>query len=185
MASHVDNLLKAYKRHVTLPWTAILAPSQRVWFAIYPKEDERKLRYKVDSFGLTTVEAGKKWLLIDLTNVFSTWMDDQPYRDRYFTTPQALPTKKAAFLKDVSEHVIRLCRDAHVGDDTVIGLLGAASLFGFSHISELVPIVAEKVQGRILVFFPGSRQGNTYRLMDAREGWNYLATAIVAGTTEG
>jgi hypothetical protein len=30
------------------------------------------------------------------------------------------------------------------------------------------------------VFFPGSREGNVYKLLDAREGWNYLATPITA-----
>ena len=34
--------------------------------------------------------------------------------------------------------------------------------------------------GRLLVFFPGSREGNVYKLLDAREGWNYLATPITA-----
>jgi hypothetical protein len=34
--------------------------------------------------------------------------------------------------------------------------------------------------GRLLVFFPGSRDGNVYKLLDAREGWNYLATPITA-----
>ena len=34
------------------------------------------------------------------------------------------------------------------------------------------------IAGRLVVFFPGSRDGNTYRLLDARDGWNYLAHSI-------
>jgi hypothetical protein len=30
----------------------------------------------------------------------------------------------------------------------------------------------------LLVFFPGEQEGNTYRLLDAQNGWGYLATSI-------
>jgi len=36
-----------------------------------------------------------------------------------------------------------------------------------------------------LVFFPGERDGSNYRLLDARDGWNYLATPIAAQEGEG
>ena len=60
MASRVDGLIEAYARHVGLPWDRGLAPPQRVWFAVYPKEEERRLRYKVEGLGLDAgVFAGK------------------------------------------------------------------------------------------------------------------------------
>jgi len=34
------------------------------------------------------------------------------------------------------------------------------------------------IAGRLLVFFPGEHEGNSYRLLDARDGWNYLAIPI-------
>ena len=34
------------------------------------------------------------------------------------------------------------------------------------------------IRGRVVVFFPGSHDQNTYRLLDARDGWNYMATPI-------
>jgi hypothetical protein len=40
--------------------------------------------------------------------------------------------------------------------------------------------VQDRVAGRLLVFFPGQREGNNYRLFDARDGWNYLALPIEA-----
>jgi len=36
------------------------------------------------------------------------------------------------------------------------------------------------VPGRLLVLFPGEYVNNTYRLLDARDGWGYQATAITA-----
>jgi hypothetical protein len=32
----------------------------------------------------------------------------------------------------------------------------------------------------LLVFFPGQFDNNNYRLLDARDGWNYLAVPITA-----
>ena len=34
------------------------------------------------------------------------------------------------------------------------------------------------VRGRMVVFFPGEYVDNNYRLLDARDGWNYLAVPI-------
>ena len=34
--------------------------------------------------------------------------------------------------------------------------------------------------GYLLVFFPGEKEGNTYRFLDARTGWNYLAVPILS-----
>jgi len=38
------------------------------------------------------------------------------------------------------------------------------------------------VEGRLLVFFPGEYhpENHTYRLLDARDGWNYLAVPLLA-----
>jgi hypothetical protein len=37
-----------------------------------------------------------------------------------------------------------------------------------------------QIKGAILLFFPGSREGNSYRFLGSREGWDYLATPILA-----
>jgi hypothetical protein len=33
-------------------------------------------------------------------------------------------------------------------------------------------------RGRVVVFFPGEYENSNYRLLDARDGWNYLAVPI-------
>lgn len=44
----------------------------------------------------------------------------------------------------------------------------------------LVDRLAPMVEGRLLVFFPGSYENNNYRLLDGYDGWNYLAVPITA-----
>jgi hypothetical protein len=45
-------------------------------------------------------------------------------------------------------------------------------------VSSLVDRVGDAIAGRLLVYFPGQYDHNTYRLLDARDGWNYLAVPI-------
>jgi hypothetical protein len=67
-----------------------------------------------------------------------------------------------------------------VDENTVVALLGVGALFGVYRVSQLIEGVNPLIRGRLLVFFPGEKQGNNYRLLDARDGWNYLAVPIVA-----
>lgn len=69
-------------------------------------------------------------------------------------------------------------------DNTVLALHGVAALFGFLKISEILPMVEGDVRGRLLVFFPGTYEQNNYRLLDARDGWNYHAVPITASDVE-
>lgn len=178
MASRVDALADAYARHVSLPWDRGLAPPQRVWFAVYPKEEERRLRYKVQAFQLATSDAHHKWVLVDLSDSFAQWIDGEKYREHYFKDPSRMAPKLPRFLDAAAARVVSEAQAAGADDNTVIAVLGVASLFGFAQVSDLVPRIVAHIPGRLLVFFPGSREGNVYKLLDAREGWNYLATPI-------
>jgi hypothetical protein len=60
----------------------------------------------------------------------------------------------------------------------VVALTGAASLYGFIRVSDLIRFVESDIRGRLVVFFPGTKDGHNYRLLDARDGWNYLAFGI-------
>ena len=183
MASRVDALLDAYKRHVSLPWDRGLAPPQRVWFAVYPKEEERRLRYRVTEFQLATTDpkgAAKKWVQVDLTNSFARWISAEKYRDAYFKNPGMMAPKLPRLLDFAANEVISAAQAHEADPDTVVSVLGVAGLFGFVQVSDLVPRIVTQLSGRLLVFFPGSREGNVYKLLDAREGWNYLATPLTA-----
>jgi hypothetical protein len=68
----------------------------------------------------------------------------------------------------------------NVNKETVVAVLGIGSLFGLTRASVLFETVAPFVLGRLLGFFPGRHEGSNYRLLDARDGWNYLAVPITA-----
>ena len=178
--SYVDGLLAAYRTFVGLPWERNLAPAQRVWMAIYPPDYERRLRLHVPAFEVATKEAHHSWALVDITTSFERWMGAHEYREEYFESPDLLETALPAFF----EHLVAEVNGelAQYGDpDGVVALLGAGTLFGLGDtvkVSALLNAVNGTVAGRLLVFFPGQHEGNSYRLLDARDGWNYLAIPI-------
>lgn len=178
--SYVDDLLEAYRKFVSLPWQQNLAPAQRVWMAVYPPEHERRVRLHIPDFEVATKEASHGWALIDITTSFERWMADHEYRDRYFDSPELLETALPAFFDQVVAEV-RSELENHSNPDAVVGLLGAGTLFGLGDavkVSALLNAANDAIAGRLLVFFPGEHEGNSYRLLDARDGWNYLATPI-------
>lgn len=185
MSSKVAKLIFAYRQHLTVPWQSGLAAIQRVIFAVYDKADELRLRANVDEFALATQQAGKQWLLLDLTNAFPEWMAGQEYRDAYFECPEDLAGYQAGELTEfIADLNIKLKAriSAESGPDTVVALMGVGTLFGLIRVSSVVEGVKEAVQGRLLVFFPGEHHpGNhSYSLLDARDGWNYLAVPLLA-----
>lgn len=185
MSSKVSRLLSAYRQHLTVPWQGGLAAIQRVIFAVYDKADELRLRANIAEFELATQQAGKKWLLLDVTNAFPLWMASQEYRDAYFESPDDLAgyqtSELTEFVADLSGK-LKIRISAEAGPDTVVALLGVGTLFGLARVSSVVEAIKEAVEGRLLVFFPGEHhpENHTYRLLDARDGWNYLAVPLLA-----
>lgn len=185
MSSKVAKLVSAYRQHLTVPWQAGLAAIQRVIFAVYDKTDELRLRANVEEFALVTQQASKKWLLLDLTNAFPEWMASQEYRDAYFECPEDLAGYQSG---DLTEFIADLTGKlkariaAQAGPDTVVALMGVGALFGLARVSSVVEGIKDAVPGRLLVLFPGEHhpENHTYRLLDARDGWNYLAVPLLA-----
>ena len=99
------------------------------------------------------------------------------YRDAYFEDPEllgmTLESEFREFAIDRISHVLDVA-----GDNTVVALIGAASLYGFTRVSDLIHSVESSIRGRLAVFFPGTKNDNNYRLLDARDGWSYLAQPI-------
>lgn len=48
--SQMDALIEAYDRLVHYPWERSVAGPERVWLAVYPPPDERRLRFKLEEF---------------------------------------------------------------------------------------------------------------------------------------
>lgn len=181
--SYINQLLAQYQRTVALPWQQNLAPPQRVWMAIYPPEHERRLRLHLPAFKTVTTEAGHGWGLIDITTSFEDWMGSHEYRDAYFEDPELLETAMPAFFDELVCKV-RAELVKYTAPEGVVAVLGAGALFGLGDavkVSALLNAVNDSVAGRLLVFFPGQHEGNNYRLLDARDGWDYMAIPITAG----
>lgn len=175
----VEPLLRSYEQFVRLPWQSGLAGPQRVWMAVYDAADERRLRARLGAFENVTVGAGHAWHACDVTDLFAQWMAAQEYRQSYFESPEDMDMA----LEDFAQHVVGTVRDALIAaddDEGVVAVSGLASLFGLMRASRLVDEVAPAIRGRLLVFFPGEHEGNNFRLLDARDGWNYLAIPITA-----
>ncbi len=178
--SGVEALARAYERSVRQSWEGVAGP-QRVWFAIYRPEDERRLRARIGEFENITRQAGHGWRHCDLTDCFAAWMASHPYRDRYFARPDDIQLALEGFTEQAVETVRAALAATNVDPGTVVAVSGVAALFGLTRLSAVVDGVAREIPGRLLVFFPGHRDGANYRLLDARDGWNDLAMPIVAG----
>ncbi len=177
--SAVERLLANYTRQVRLPWSANMSGKQRVWFAVYPPAEERRIRAKQPQFEATTLEAQHGWLNVDLTNLLPQWIAAHEYRESIFAEPEHFSV--SGELEHLAvERVRQACISEDANAGTVVAITGLATLFDFMRVSSLVERVEDSVRGRLLVFFPGEYTGNVYRFMDARDGFNYMAVPITA-----
>lgn len=172
----IEDLAERYYRHVCVPWQRTVAGAQRVVIVVYDKSLERAFRARKQEFALRTDKAQREWIEFDCTRTFAEWMAADEYRDAYFESPADLAMKEGEFREHVIEQLRQQLRAA--SDSSVVGMTGVGSLYGFAHIHEIVRAVEPDIRGRLVVFFPGSKDGNNFRLLDARDGWNYLATTI-------
>ena len=175
----IEELVARYRAHIGAPWQRNLAGDQKAIFVVYPKTDERKLRARLELFEMATTSTQHRWQLLDLTDTFAQWMAGTEYRDAYFEDPEALVMKlKKDFLLCAADRLREALTAANADEDTVVAVQGVASLFGFTRVSLVLKEVIKDIRGRLLVFFPGEYEDNNYRLLDARDGWNYLAVPI-------
>jgi hypothetical protein len=178
--SEVEDLLKAYESFVCLPWDPSLSVQERVWFVVYDPIQERRIRLRFGEFENITKNAGHSWRSLDLTDSFAQWMSRHKYRQAYFTEPENLNPALNAYTMAVATQIKEGLTSSDVDENTVVAVSGLASLFGLTRVSVLIEKVIPDLRGRLLVFFPGQHDGSNYRLLDARDGWNYLAVPITA-----
>jgi hypothetical protein len=180
--SRLDELIGSYERFVHLPWLPNLAPAQRVWMAVYAPEDERRLRLHLPEFETASKKAGYQWELVDISSSFERWMGSHEYREFYFANPKLIQPDLVGFFDQLAREVLDEM-EQKTGPQTIVGLIGCSSLFGLGspiRVSALIERVESAIEGRLLVFFPGEVDGNNFRLMGAKDGWNYHAVVITA-----
>lgn len=181
--SVIDLLVKKYRSFVKLPWSESIAGPERVWMLVYPPTDERRLRAKIGEFEIATRAADHDWRLLDLTNCFAEWIADQEYRESYFENPKDMSMVLDVFGRHAESVVASELAKADA--NTVVGVMGLGSFFGLYSVSRLLEGVNQHIQGQLLAFFPGVRDGTNYRLLDAKDGFNYMAIPIdVSGEDE-
>jgi hypothetical protein len=177
--AHIEELVGSYKSHISAPWQRNLAGAQKTIFVVYPKTDERRLRARLELFELATKESGHGWLPFDFTDVFSRWMAATDYRDEYFRSPSDLTIKlETDFVQYAAAQLREVLSGPKADENSVVAASGVASLYGFSRVSLLLKEVENDIRGRLALFFPGEYENQNYRLLDARDGWNYLAVPI-------
>ena len=132
----IEELSIRYRNHISAPWQRNLAGEQKAIFVVYPKEDERKLRARLDLFEMGTIGAGHKWMSFNFTKAFATWMANTEYRNLYFESPEDLTMKlQSSFLQYAAQELRNVLIDSNVDEKTVVAVYGVASLYGFTNVS--------------------------------------------------
>jgi hypothetical protein len=175
----IEDLAEHYGQHIATPWQRTVAGAQRIIMVIYDKELERTLRARKQLFELETQKGLHDWFEIDMTDAFPKWLAADEYREAYFSSPEDLDLKLEAEFAGVVADRIRaeLTRD-DVTENSVVGVFGVGALFGFTRVSKVLKLVERDIKGRLVVFFPGHFEQHNYSMLDARDGWNYLAVPI-------
>jgi hypothetical protein len=146
--STIDRLLSNYSRQVRLPWSANMSGKQRIWFAVYPPAEERRVRAKLPQFETLTLEANHGWFTVDLTRVLPEFLAAHKYRESIFENPQhlragsELEVRAAALVNEACSR-----EDANAG--SVVAVTGLASLFDFVRVSSLIErVISGGLRGR-------------------------------------
>jgi hypothetical protein len=179
MATRIELLIEAYSKVVKEPWSSALSGQERIWFLVYDPSEQRKIELHLGEFETVAVRAGKSWKSVSLKHCFPSWMANHEYKEDYFTNPEYIVDQlEAEFIPYAIEFLKKELSKLEQSENTLIAIKDVSSLFGFARLSEILKSCDKEFKGRLLIFFPGEFEQNHYRLLDARDGWDYLARPI-------
>ena len=173
--ARIDQLLESYSRRVSLPLQANLPLSQRVWFVVYPPEEERRLANRIGEFEIATRDRGLEWRRLDFSGAFADWIDTFAPGEREECLADVEIIESYAnpgfldFLGTRLRQALELVADNDPAN-TIFAVSGLMDLYDFVHVSEVLESLDNHLQGIVVLFFPGEREGNTYRFLNARTG---------------
>ena len=175
--SRIQQLAKMYGQHIATAWQRTIAGSQRVIMIVYDKELERDIMAHKSEFEIVTKQANHDWFEVDVASTFAEWIAAADYSEAYFESPDDLQLKlEAEFTPFVAARIRSVLERDEVTQGSVVAVSGVGALFGFTRVSQVLKLVEPSIRGRLVVFFPGQYEENNYRLLDARDGWNYLGS---------
>lgn len=183
--NYVERLHASFQTQLRHPWSTDRSGGERVWFLVVDPDRIRSLLSHKEAFRQSTQEAGKRWHEYDLTNSFGLWMGRHRYASRYFARPERAGTLHADFAVWLAQDLAGIVEQEQLGSDSLIVLSGSESLYGITKLSGIIRAIEDVVPGRLLVIFPGQYSEPQYRLLDARDGWNYLAVPILPQSSQG
>lgn len=175
--NRIELLARKFEEHISLAWQPNLTSAEKTIFIVYPKEDELRLRAKKDLFRQACVKAGHPWHEVDLESAFPEWMGTLEYANEYYKFPEDLKQKLETEFTEFVAGKIREKLDA-LSEDEALAVFGVGTLFGLTHFSSVLKKLDGVIPGRLIAFFPGSYDKNVYHLLDARDGWGYMASPI-------
>lgn len=179
MANKIETLLNSFSMVIKEPWTGTLSTSERFMFLVFDPAELRRVELRIGEFELATKKANKRWEMISLKKCFPVWMSTNEYRDEYFGDPELLVDQLEVEFKQYAIHFINSeIKNRNADDQTLIVIKDVSALFGFGRLSDILNSLSNDFKGRLLILFPGEYDRNHYRLLDARDGWSYLARPI-------
>lgn len=177
--SRVSDLVDAFKTELSLSWKDNVSGGERVWMLVYPPDLERQMRHSLPNLGLATTQTGRDWIVIDVTDDFGSWLSSHPYAEAFYEEPSDLTQ---SILDQFEMVLVVRIREAleSAPADAVVSLVGIGSIFPFLRASSVIKSIDSAISGRLLVLFPGLHDPEThsFRLLDARDGFNYRARVI-------
>ena len=179
--STVSDLTEQYAEELKLPWQRSLSGAERVWMLVYPPTDERRIRARLDQLRSHTLASGRGWTSVDITDELGRWVARHPYAEAFFHDPTDITESLLEDFETVlAASIIAALDDPAADENAIVALIGLGSLYPYVRASRVIATVESQIRGRLLVLFPGhvNRTTGNYRLLDARDGFNYRAQLI-------
>jgi len=178
----IDEILAAYTHQVRLPWADDVSPAGRVWIVWYDKAMQRRFSGRLSDFEQATKAAHRGWHELNLAPWLGRWIAKHEFFDALCSKPRELRGLLPEIEHELTNHIKAALGKCSSTD--VLAIDGCGSLFGITRVSSLLDRVVQYIPGRLLLGFPGKHSAGVYRLLDARDGWNYHATPIPSDSTQ-
>ena len=179
--SKIEDLAATFRDHVAVGWPSGSSGAQRVIMVVYDPADEHALRKQIGLFEQAAREHGYTWRTVDVTGEFGQWLANHRYRESYFEEPDVLHDgADERFAQHLAGELEAVLTRAEHDERELVAVVGSAALFGVTSLADVLSRVERQIRGRLIVFFPGNYRDGRYRMLNARESWDYHAVPIGA-----